>query len=112
MLGIGKTLKALRKENNFSTKDVCDKLKNNNQNFSEHMLHKWEEDKNEPNIYTLIALAKIFKVSLTDIFEGKNDTISNKIYNLTPSEIQILDKYRKDKYFKNLAMLLLRYVEN
>lgn len=60
-------LKELRKENHMRQKDLADILNVRNTTVS-----AWEIGDNEPDIKTLIALSKIFKVSI-DYLVGNSD---------------------------------------
>lgn len=108
MLLIGKKLKTLRKENKLTAKDICEKLRLKNMQYSESSIYKWEEDKAEPDIYVLTELSKIFKASLPSILDAE----SLELHNLTPRETKILNYFRNDEDFMNIAMLMLKYIKD
>ncbi len=61
-------LKEIRKERNFTQKNVADHL-----GIAERAYQNYEYGKREPNLETLIKLANYFDVTL-DFLSGRSDT--------------------------------------
>ncbi|MCI8826707.1 MAG: helix-turn-helix transcriptional regulator [Lachnospiraceae bacterium] len=61
-------LKEIRKERNFTQKNVADHL-----GIAERAYQNYEYGKREPNLKTLIKLANYFDVTL-DFLSGRSDT--------------------------------------
>jgi DNA-binding XRE family transcriptional regulator len=56
----------LRKEKGFTQSDLADKL-----DISFQAVSKWERGENLPDAYTLLALAKIYGITVDEILNGK-----------------------------------------
>ena len=70
----GQKIKKLRIEANLTQKDVAEKM-----NVSFQTVSKWESDLNEPDIYNIKELAKIFNCSVEYLFSDDEDkTIASK----------------------------------
>lgn len=67
MSTIGQRISELRKSSSFSQEYVAEKL-----NVSRQAVSKWEQDLSAPDTYNLIALAKLFDVSVEYIATGKS----------------------------------------
>ena len=87
-------IKELRIKNNMSQVDLSRKLK-----YSRTLVSKWEKGEREPNVATLIEIAKLFNVSV-DYLVGNNyetkETGQEKIINevLTEEQQILLDKIK------------------
>ena len=66
----GNTIKKLREKNKLTQGDLADKL-----SVTDKAISKWETGKGYPDIALIEDIAKIFKVSITELFSG--DTIEN-----------------------------------
>lgn len=58
-------LKSIRKECNLTQKQVAEKM-----NVVESCYANWEQGRTEPNIDSIRKLAKIFNVSIDELFNG------------------------------------------
>ena len=67
----GLTIKKLREKNKLTQSDLADKL-----SVSDKAISKWETGHGYPDITLIEDIAKIFNVSITELFSG--DTIENK----------------------------------
>ena len=65
MITFGENLKKLRNENHLSQKDFADKMKTTQQRVSE-----WECNKNEPSLYNIIKILKIFDITFEELIEN------------------------------------------
>ncbi len=59
---IGQKIKQLRKAHRFTQRKLADKLSVNHA-----LISKWEHDKNEPHLYSLIGMADLFDVTLDEL---------------------------------------------
>ena len=64
MKTFGENLKKLRLENNLSQKDFANKMQTSQQRISE-----WECNKNEPSLYNIIKILKIFDITFEELVE-------------------------------------------
>ena len=97
-------IKLLRKKNNFSVKDLKNKLKIRHMDFSEQTIYKWEEGAVVPNLHVLQALAEIFDIDISYLID--NEILEFKT--LTPIELFLLNLYRNDFLFQNICVLIIR----
>ena len=67
-MSIGQRISKLRKDNGFSQEYVAEKL-----DVSRQAVSKWETDRSAPDTYNLIALAKLYDVSVEYIAIGKQE---------------------------------------
>lgn len=70
----GQKIKKLRIEANLTQKDVAEKM-----NVSFQTVSKWESDLNEPDIYNIKELAKIFNCSYEYLFGDQEDKTTASI---------------------------------
>ena len=63
---IGVFLKELRKEKNLTQEQLAERL-----HVSGRTVSRWETGKNMPDISTLVDLAELYGVSVTEIMDGK-----------------------------------------
>ena len=101
---IANKIKFLRKKNNFSVRDVKNKLKIRHMDFSEQTIYKWEEGVITPNLYVLQALSEIFDIDISYLID---DGIL-EFKTLTPIELFLLNLYRNDFLFQNICILIIR----
>lgn len=81
-------IKALRQKNQFTQKEVADKL-----NITRSTYNNYENESNEPSINTLIKLADFYNVSIDELV-GRDTDIINLKY-LDESEAYIIKKILK-----------------
>ena len=67
----GQTIKKLREKNKLTQSELAHKL-----SVSDKAISKWETGKGYPDITLIENIAKVFNVSITELFSG--DTIENK----------------------------------
>ena len=65
MKTFGENLKKLRIENHLSQKDFANKMETTQQRVSE-----WECNKNEPSLYNIIKILKIFDITFEELIEN------------------------------------------
>lgn len=106
MVKIGQRLKTLRRINNINPNQVIHSLEQMiKKRFTVSSLYKWEEDQAEPDIYTLIALSRIYHSSVAFILD---DSIIN-IENLSTLEASLLRLYRNNERFMQIASHMQKY---
>ncbi len=87
---IGKQIKRYRNENNFSQEELAEKVYVSRQTIS-----NWENNKNYPDIKSLLLLSSVFNISLDTLVKGDLDGMREKIKTV---EIKTEDyeKFKKD----------------
>ena len=65
---LGQKIKKFRNEKHLTQKDLADQL-----NVSFQTVSKWENDENEPDIYTLKELSKTFNCSLDCLLSNEEE---------------------------------------
>lgn len=60
---IAKALKAARKQNALSVKDVVCKLEDKSINVAEKTIYGWENGQSQPNVDTLLVLCEIYNIN-------------------------------------------------
>lgn len=65
MTTIGTNLKNLRKLNNLNQTEFAEKLQTTQQRVSE-----WECDKNEPSLYNILKILKVFDITFEELTDG------------------------------------------
>lgn len=66
----------LRKKNGYSQEELAEKL-----NVSRQAISNWERAEALPDTENLIALAKLYKISIDELVHGNNSTMNQKISN-------------------------------
>jgi transcriptional regulator with XRE-family HTH domain len=74
---LSENIRILRKANGIPQEELAQKL-----NVSRQVVSKWETDKSDPPIDTLISLADIYGISLDKLVRGAI-TLTNEMYGLT-----------------------------
>lgn len=100
---IGSFLAELRKEKEFSQKELAEKL-----NVTDKAISKWETGKGMPDVSNLIPLANILDVSVTDILSGKRT--HNDIEEENKAIVQVIEQTEtksKRKIVKTIVSILL-----
>lgn len=100
-------LRDLRKNMQYTTTQVANKLKKNNANYSIQSIYKWEEGSATPEINVLILLAKIYHCNISFLIEEEQVIYKN----LTASEIFLLRLFRNDFQFRSIAIQILKRFE-
>ena len=92
MTTFGQKLKELRTENKMSQQKVAKEI-----NFSQSVLCDWENEKAEPTISAVIAIANYFHVSIDELL-GREDYATGNVVitgtQLSEDEKQLVDLYR------------------
>lgn len=73
---IGKKLKALRKENGYTQKDLAIKL-----DVTRQAISLWEKDLRDPDLPTLIKIAKLFDITTDELLDVESKYIEEFTYN-------------------------------
>ena len=87
MKNFGNKIKELRKEQNLTQKDLANAI-----NYAQSAINYWENDKQEPTISGLKALALFFGVT-ADYLLGLEDDFGNKI---APGKYTIQDSFNNN----------------
>ena len=75
MNNIGKTIKKIREEKNFTQEQLAEKL-----NVTRQAVSNWETGKTQPDIDTIIKISGIFEVEVEEIIYGqKKNVVVNTI---------------------------------
>ncbi len=69
-------IKRLRKEHHYTQDELAKKL-----HVTRQAVSNWENEKNLPDIETVIAIAQIFNISLDELILGGNTDMSKKLIN-------------------------------
>lgn len=95
MQNISERIKTLRQQKNMTQKDLAEKL-----HLSNNVVSKWELGQSEPDINALYQLARIFDISIGELFgEEVNQTKQEKNFNQKCYE-----------FFKNHYLLIIQIV--
>lgn len=86
---IANRLVQLRKEQGYSQEELAQKL-----GISRQAISKWERAESSPDTNNLIALSKLYGVSLDTLLEADEETIENENY-----ATQILEKEKNNTSF-------------
>ena len=78
-------LKAIRIKNNLTQKEVAEKIQTNRVNYN-----RYELEKGEPDISTLIKLADLYHISIDELVGRKQQDIINKGL-LSQTQIDIIE---------------------
>ena len=78
-------IKKFRNEKNLTQKDLADQL-----NVSFQTVSKWENDENEPDIYTLKELSKIFNCSLDWLLSNEEENKDISESKEEPKEVPVI----------------------
>lgn len=70
---IANRLAALRKENGLSQEDLAAKL-----SISRQAISKWERAESSPDTDNLIALAKLYNISIDSLLESSPESVENE----------------------------------
>ena len=84
---LGKQIRMYRLENKLSQEKLADRIYVSRQTIS-----NWENDKNYPDINSLVLLSEVFKVSLDKIIKGDIDVMKDVI---KKEEVDKMNRYGK-----------------
>ena len=73
---LSKTIKRLRTEKGWSQETLAEKAYVSRQTIS-----NWENEKNYPDVHSLLILSDLFGVSLDELIKGDVETMKNTIHN-------------------------------
>jgi len=97
---IASKLLALRKQNGFSQEELAEKL-----GVSRQAVSKWERGDASPDTENLIALAKIYGISLDRLFGLETETVSER-------SVINLEKKNENFFRENEGSVRVMYPEN
>lgn len=78
-----KTIKRLRTEKGWSQETLAEKAYVSRQTIS-----NWENEKNYPDVHSLLILSDLFGVSLDELIKGDVETMKNTIHNKDASALK------------------------
>ena len=82
---LAQNLKKLRKMNNYSMSAVADKLE-----LSSHGVYaNWEYGRNEPNVATLVSIAKLYNVTIDELVGYKTEKVERS--ELEGTHFEVID---------------------
>ena len=84
---LGKQIKMYRLENKLSQEELADRIYVSRQTIS-----NWENDKNYPDINSLVLLSEVFKVSLDKLIKGDIEIMKDVIQK---DEVDKMNRYGK-----------------
>ena len=84
---LGKQIRMYRLENKLSQEELADRIYVSRQTIS-----NWENDKNYPDINSLVLLSEVFKVSLDKLIKGDVDVMKDVIQK---EEVDKMNHYGK-----------------
>lgn len=84
---LGKQIRMYRLENKLSQEELADRIYVSRQTIS-----NWENDKNYPDINSLVLLSEVFKVSLDKLIKGDIDVMKDVI---KKEEVDKMNRYGK-----------------
>lgn len=96
---IGKQIKKYRTEANLSQEELADKIFVSRQTIS-----NWENDKNYPDIKSLVLMSEVFRVSLDNLIKGDLERMKKEI------DTQEYAKFQKDSTIFTILFIALLIV--
>lgn len=96
---IGKQIKKYRTEANLSQEELADKIFVSRQTIS-----NWENDKNYPDIKSLVLMSDVFRVSLDNLIKGDLERMKKEI------DTQEYAKFQKDSTIFTILFIALLIV--
>lgn len=96
---LGKQIKKYRTEANLSQEELADKIFVSRQTIS-----NWENDKNYPDIKSLVLMSEVFRVSLDNLIKGDLERMKKKI------DTQEYAKFQKDSTIFTILFIALLIV--
>lgn len=92
---IGKQIKKYRMEMNFSQEELSEKIFVSRQTIS-----NWENNKNYPDVKSLLLLSSLFNVSLDILIKGDLDEMKEQI------KKEDIDKFKRDSNIFTILFIL------
>ena len=80
---LSKTIKRLRTEKGWSQETLAEKAYVSRQTIS-----NWENEKNYPDVHSLLILSDLFGVSLDELIKGDVETMKNTVHNKDASALK------------------------
>ncbi len=101
-MNIGEKIKNLRKSNNMSQEELAEKLCVSRQSISQ-----WEQNSTQPTLDNLIAISKLFNVSLDEIVkEQESEAIrQTPISNSEPESAPVFNQKRHKRIMRTFGIL-------
>ena len=97
---LSKQIKKYRTETNLSQEELADKIYVSRQTIS-----NWENEKNYPDIKSLVLMSEVFQVSLDNLVKGDLERMKKEI------DTQEYAKFQPDySVFKRIALFLPYYL--
>ncbi len=96
---LGKQIKKYRTEANLSQEELADKIFVSRQTIS-----NWENDKNYPDIKSLVLMSEVFRVSLDNLIKGDLERMKKEI------DTQEYAKFQKDSTIFTVLFIALLIV--
>ena len=93
---LGKQIKKYRTETNLFQEELADKIFVSRQTIS-----NWENDKNYPDIKSLVLMSEVFQVSLDNLIKGDLERMKKEI------DIQEYAKFQKDSTIFTVIFIVL-----
>lgn len=93
---LGKQIKKYRTETNLSQEELAEKIFVSRQTIS-----NWENDKNYPDIKSLVLMSEVFQVSLDNLIKGDLERMKKEI------DIQEYAKFQKDSTIFTVIFIVL-----
>ena len=93
---LSKQIKKYRVEANLSQEELADKVFVSRQTIS-----NWENDKNYPDIKSLLLLSEVFDVSLDNLIKGDLERMKKEI------DVQEYAKFQKDSNIFSILFIVL-----
>lgn len=93
---LGKRIKKYRTEANLSQEELADKIFVSRQTIS-----NWENDKNYPDIKSLVLMSEVFRVSLDNLIKGDVERMKKEI------DRQEYEKFKKDSSIFTVLFIAL-----
>lgn len=90
---LSKQIKKYRTETNLSQEELADKIYVSRQTIS-----NWENEKNYPDIKSLVLMSEVFQVSLDNLVKGDLERMKKKL------------THRNMQNFKRIALFLPYYL--
>ncbi|ODJ56253.1 helix-turn-helix domain-containing protein [Brochothrix thermosphacta] len=97
MNNFGEKLKMLREQNDITQEKVSQKL-----NVTRQSVSNWENNKNYPDLTTLVTLSQLYNISLDDLLKDEN--------NVVKSMKTELNSYRSSELIKLIIFSVLAFL--
>ncbi|ANZ96554.1 MULTISPECIES: helix-turn-helix domain-containing protein [Brochothrix] len=97
MNNFGEKLKMLREQNDITQEEVSQKL-----NVTRQSVSNWENNKNYPDLTTLVTLSQLYNISLDDLLKDEN--------NVVKSMKTELNSYRSSELIKLIIFSVLAFL--